>query len=259
MGFNWVRPCLVVNGFVMAVARINLGHTLVAEWLACAVRDALIVVFLTVATSDKPRIRGKTAASWQSWARLVGVAAPVDALVGVLATSCGWRSWDVPRVSFLHFVLFSFLFEIVFDFFHYWTHRWAHTWNWSWHKQHHRSHRHGLSPIATYDQSVLDVLVSNAVPACAALAWLSGIGLRFSNTDFRLLWTYKSYVEVAGHCGVHSRATSFPQCVWLPRLFGIELRTVDHDLHHSARGRGCNFGKRFTLWDRLFSTYAATT
>ena len=60
---------------------------------------------------------------------------------------------------------------------------------------------------------------------------------------------------VAGHCGCHSDATSFPQCVWLPRLLGIALTTRDHDAHHT-RPKACNFAKRFTLWDRAFGTLA---
>ena len=69
-----------------------------------------------------------------------------------------------------------------------------------------------------------------------------------------LVWAYKAYVEAAGHAGCESRATSFPQCVWLPRWLGIALRTADHDAHHGAAA--VNFAKRFTLWDRVFGTYA---
>ena len=46
--------------------------------------------------------------------------------------------------------------------------------------------------------------------------------------------------------------SSFPQCIWLPRLFNIELYTEDHDLHHSRNN--CNYSKRFSLWDKIFKT-----
>jgi sterol desaturase/sphingolipid hydroxylase (fatty acid hydroxylase superfamily) len=81
--------------------------------------------------------------------------------------------------------------------------------------------------------------------------WPVGGGARF----FELLWAYKVWVEVAGHTGVDApRATSFPQCVWLPRALGCALRTAEHEQHHLSPG--CNFSKRFTLWDRVFGTYS---
>eukprot|EP01134_Creolimax_fragrantissima_P007419 CFRG7419T1 len=36
-------------------------------------------------------------------------------------------------------------------------------------------------------------------------------------------------------------------------MLGIELYVVDHNWHHVAN-KG-NFGKRFSLWDRVFDTY----
>ena len=95
----------------------------------------------------------------------------------------------------------------------------------------------------------LDVVVCNALPALAALA---ATGRLLDSVT--LVWAYKAYVEAAGHAGCESRATSFPQCVWLPRYLGIALRTADHDAHHGAAA--VNFAKRFTLWDRVFGTYA---
>ena len=92
-------------------------------------------------------------------------------------------------------------------------------------------------------------VVCNALPALAALA---ATGRLLDSVT--LVWAYKAYVEAAGHAGCESRATSFPQCVWLPRYLGIALRTADHDAHHGAAA--VNFAKRFTLWDRVFGTYA---
>ena len=174
----------------------------------------------------------------------------------------------------LVFVGLSLCFEVVFDFFHYWTHRFCHECGrprprlpavaraalralHRGHQTHHASGgQGGLSPVLTYEQSLVDVVFCNALPALAALALLSAAGVSIDDGDLALLWTYKAYVEVAGHAGCHSRATSFPQCVWLPRLLGIALRTADHDAHHHrAKARGCNFAKRFTLWDKAFSTY----
>mmetsp|Transcript_19331 Transcript_19331/g.60819 ORF Transcript_19331/g.60819 Transcript_19331/m.60819 type:complete len:291 (+) Transcript_19331:9-881(+) len=268
---RWVGPFLVVNGFVRAVAHVSLSvarrgpaRWLLSEWIACVLRDALIVCFLSVATARKRPIRGgaektRPGRDWHAWLRLVAIAAPLDAAVAAAATALGFRSAAAPRLGAPRFVLASFAFEVVFDFFHYWTHRACHSrvspYLARCHAMHH-ANADSLVPVSTYEQSAADVLVCNAIPALLALAVLTALLGPLSPPDFALLWTYKSYVEVAGHAGVHSRATSFPQFVWLPRLLGIALRTVDHDLHHSSRGRACNFSKRFTLWDRLFGTYS---
>lgn len=68
-----------------------------------------------------------------------------------------------------------------------------------------------------------------------------------------LIMIYKIFIEISGHSGKKIKATSFPQFMWLPKIFDIELRTEDHDLHHTLNN--CNYSKRFKLWDKIFSTY----
>ena len=68
------------------------------------------------------------------------------------------------------------------------------------------------------------------------------------------LSVYKQYTELAGHSGkLLSPASSFPQCIWLPRLLNIELYAESHDMHHKVSN--CNYAKRFSLWDNIFGTY----
>ena len=38
-----------------------------------------------------------------------------------------------------------------------------------------------------------------------------------------------------------------------PSCANAELYVCDHDLHHSAVR--CNYGKRLSLWDKVFGTY----
>jgi sterol desaturase/sphingolipid hydroxylase (fatty acid hydroxylase superfamily) len=66
--------------------------------------------------------------------------------------------------------------------------------------------------------------------------------------------TYKTYIEIAGHCGKEINTPSFPQFIWIPRFFDMELYTANHDLHHSSNN--CNYSKRFSLWDKVFGTYS---
>lgn len=117
------------------------------------------------------------------------------------------------------------------------------------HKTHHR-HTHP-SPMVTYEQDLLDLLLTNFVPVVMAL---SIVGPMFSSFQLQLMFAYKTYIELAGHSGVVSRACTFPQLPALPRVLGISLHTADHDLHHTHFR--WNYSKRFILWDKVFGTYA---
>lgn len=68
-----------------------------------------------------------------------------------------------------------------------------------------------------------------------------------------LMLVYKTFIEVSGHTGKQVKSSSFPLCIWLPRIFGIELYTEQHHLHHL--NSNCNYSKRFSLWDKMFGTY----
>ena len=288
----WIRPFFLVNGFVVAlslvVRRLEAFFAPVVGFygacvVACAARDACVVLFLDAATRGRRRLGGRAppsaAAVADGWRRLFFVAAPVDAAVLVVARA---RRWVVaapwfglpPAAAPVAFILVSFVFEVVFDFFHYGAHRASHAcaaarsarrpgavralaaFVGRGHATHHRCT--ALAPVLAYEQSLSDVLLCNALPALLALGACAAAGAAVDDAALALLWTYKAYVEAAGHAGCESRATSFPQCVWLPRALGIDLRTIDHDAHHARRAaNGCNFAKRFTLWDRAFGTYAA--
>ena len=150
----------------------------------------------------------------------------------------------------LTFIPISFVFEIIYDFFHYWSHRHMHTHHVYLHKSHHR-HIH-LRPILAFYQNGVDLVLTNALPFLAT-EFLIGAFYRLSSFELGLILSYKVFIEVAGHTGRASRATSFPQCIWLPRLLRIELSPEDHNVHHTHVGT--NFSKRFTLWDRVFGTY----
>lgn len=172
---RWLRPFVLVNAFVGAVALFSsrlgcalhlgiAGMPIVAEWASCACRDAIIVLFLTWITARKARISGDRSKIPQTraWICLVAIAAPVDASVALLATHLRWRSTEAYNVGVPRFVLLSFVFELVFDFFHYWTHRLCHSrispYLARCHAKHHQKHD-GLAPISTYDQSLTDVLL----------------------------------------------------------------------------------------------------
>lgn len=156
------------------------------------------------------------------------------------------------------FVPQTFALEVMFDLGHYTAHRLVHSQAWLYKLSGHKIHHSVLHPTAfsTFHQEMIDTLLSNVLPWFSSLLMLDRVfKVRFTPNQYLMALGLKTYVEVAGHVGVlNSRATSFPQFVWLPRALGIALQTKDHDLHHTHGGKH-NFAKRFTLFDKLFGTY----
>jgi sterol desaturase/sphingolipid hydroxylase (fatty acid hydroxylase superfamily) len=151
----------------------------------------------------------------------------------------------------LLFIPISFLFEVILDFFHYWSHRYIHQ-NKFLYRHIHKKHHHYPNPNVwvTYYQDPIDLLITNSLPTCLSLLFIPKISL-FTYSSMNI---YKNYLEICGHCGKDTFPTScFPQFIWLPKFFNIELHTRDHDKHHSRNN--CNYSKRFKLWDKIFNTY----
>jgi sterol desaturase/sphingolipid hydroxylase (fatty acid hydroxylase superfamily) len=146
------------------------------------------------------------------------------------------------------FIPMSFLFELVFDFFHYWTHRIVHMYPALYKAVHYKHHEHKLVDTnTTYNHTALDLTLTNFVPIVLATTIVP-----LSDYSTIMVFWFKSVVEVAGHSGKDT-SSSFIQCIWLPRMFGIELYSRNHNLHHiNAK---YNFSKRFSIWDKLFGTY----
>ena len=161
---------------------------------------------------------------------------------------------SVPNItnSLIYFIPTSFLFEIILDFFHYWSHRILHM-NKSLYINIHKTHHKYTNPVIinTYFFSPLDVIGTISLPMILTVYIFP---YKLTLFEYVMLSAYKQYTELAGHSGkMLAPASSFPQCIWLPRLFNIQLYAEDHDWHHKASN--CNFAKRFSLWDKVFGTY----
>ena len=156
---------------------------------------------------------------------------------------------EITIFTFLYFILYSFYFELLFDLLHYLTHLSFHkiTMLYTFHKYHHII-THPTS-ISTFSQHPVDYIISNIIPFLIT-AYIFPVKNSFI---LLMILMYKTYIEIAGHCGKNSRTCSFPQFIPLPKIFGIELYTIDHDNHHTKNN--CNYAKRFTLWDKVFGTY----
>lgn len=161
--------------------------------------------------------------------------------------------------TFLLFVPISFVVEIIFDFFHYWTHRLVHTFPTLYkyiHKTHHATHK--LSGIITFHQDIFDYLLTNYIPFILSLFITKYLfNVEYNLLMYTLIIIYKEFIEIAGHVDIiESKSFSFPQCIWLPLFFGIELQQNVHHNHHVYLT--CNYSKRFSLWDKIFRTYKAS-
>ena len=228
-------------------------------YLATVARLLLAVAVLSL-KQPKERVEDADTRA-ASLARLLAVAAPIETVLTLYAMG-RWTDTSGTRstlASVLGFTPLLLAFEVLMDLGHYLAHRACHAhpllYRLSGHKQHHAVSR--PTPLATFMQDPADVLFTNFVPVVAALAVLdcNGWGVRFTPTQLVLALGYKSWLEVAGHVGdVDGHASSFPLFVFLPRWLGMELRTRDHDWHHTGGGR-TNFSKRFKLWDVVFGTY----
>ena len=86
--------------------------------------------------------------------------------------------------------------------------------------------------IITFYQHPFDLIISNSIPTFISLYLLSFFA-DISVYQFTLLSIYKVYIEISGHIGKELKSSSFSQCVWLPKIFNIELYLKNHDDHHS--------------------------
>jgi sterol desaturase/sphingolipid hydroxylase (fatty acid hydroxylase superfamily) len=151
------------------------------------------------------------------------------------------------------FIPISFIYEIIFDLFHYLTHRIEHENKFAYkyiHKVHH-THSHPTT-LTTYYHHPIDLVLTNTFPQIITLIIIPKISFRMYN----LIIIYKIFTEISGHSGKIINAGCFPQLIYLPKFFSIQMYTEDHDAHHQLNN--CNYSKRFTLWDKIFLTYKKT-
>lgn len=154
----------------------------------------------------------------------------------------------------IYFIPISFIYEVIFDFFHYWTHRIIHM-NKNLYYHTHKKHHKYSNPITilTFYQHPIDLLITNSFPNIISLLLVNSF-FTISSFMYSMIIIYKTYIEISGHTGKNIYPiSSFSQFIWLPRLLNIELHTEEHDLHHTLNN--CNYGKRFSLWDKIFCSF----
>ena len=163
------------------------------------------------------------------------------------------RNFTHPTISMTRDLILlvpvSFAYELVFDFFYYWAHRGLHFSPTIFRLTHVTHHSQRITTVyTTFHHSLADLLLTNTLP----LILTSSI-VPVSAYTFTLIFCYKNIAEIDGHSGVNKKTPSFVQCIWLPKLFGVELYTKNHCLHHE--NPRVNFSKRFSIWDKVFGTF----
>ena len=259
--FNSLKNFIIVNGFITSISFIQyilLKRKILPIILVFLIRNSLILNFINYTSINKEKIQNTKLNSYinknvnfNELKYYFITTTLIESLTHLFIQN--YILLNTNTLSLL-FIPKSFVYEIIFDFFHYITHFYLH-YNKYLYKNLHKIHHKFSEPIGliTFYQHPIDLLITNSIPTILALILTKTI-FRLNYLEFNLIIIYKIFIEICGHIGKKSYPTSsFPQCIWLPKILKIELYTEDHDLHHSQNN--CNYSKRFSLWDRVFNTY----
>jgi sterol desaturase/sphingolipid hydroxylase (fatty acid hydroxylase superfamily) len=246
---------VVINGILVSVGCIQYICTSTIVFPIFVARNVGLLKMIEWNIASKPFVQPRLQGQGQEQTQyILWFSLCTTTLIETMTHTIILSSSFLHPQSLLFFIPKSFLFEVVFDLFHYTMHRSLH-WDvlYSLHKQHHRYNH--PEPIHTFYQNPIDLILTNSIPTLLTLFLLQRTcGVSFSELEYNILTVYKIYIEIGGHSGKRLYPTScFAQFVWLPKWLGIELYSEDHDTHHSLHH--CNYGKRFSLWDKVFGTF----
>lgn len=252
-----LRAYMIINSMLLSLAYVQHVLTLtttspLVTFIAFLLRNFLLLSFVEVLVNKRPMLASNSLSSSPSPNIVIMEVAQASLLENITYLCIPHQNTTRYLFDILCFIPLSFIFEVAFDFFHYWTHRICHMHPWLYRQTHKKHHEHCLvSPHTTYHQHYLDIILTNSIPFILTY-WM--FPFKLSSWQLHMMLVYKTFVEISGHCGrVLYPASSFPQFIWLPRVLGVSLYAEDHHIHHTKIM--FNFGKRFSLWDKLFNTY----
>jgi sterol desaturase/sphingolipid hydroxylase (fatty acid hydroxylase superfamily) len=229
-----IKTFFYVNGFLFGLSVFIHWFHYFPAWI----RNIAIVVFIDHGTKNKKDIHPQPKSNLSYPDSLYFISTTV--LQEFTESMIFVKSNSFP------FLIKLFLFEIVMDLMHYTFHRLLHTYGYWIHKDHHHYQHPQL--VNTFYHHPLDLIILHCIPLIVSFYIFP-----FSPFQTKLVLSYISFIEISGHSGKRlAPSCSFPLCIWIPKILGIELYTEDHDLHHATSN--CNYAKRFALWDILFST-----
>lgn len=226
---------------------LYINYQIIVPYLYCIFYNGIFVNVLDNMTNKNIRISNKLKHIPSSLEKIwnISLVSGIEMVSIYICNKCDPYNniYDV-----ITFIPKSFVFELTFDLFHYCAHRISHyKYLYYYHKTHHK-YTSDISVFSTYNHSLIDLLISNVLPM-----YLTSVITPLSESQFFIFLMFKSFIEISGHAGTHIKNSSFAQCIWIPRLFGIELYSRDHYIHHEKFNY--NYAKRFTIWDKVFGTY----
>lgn len=265
-----IKNFFLVNGMVVATTAIHYLITvpsgsfindILNQFGASIIKNYSIINFIEYRTKDKLRIMEDKRLQekfipkerfYKEFDMFVVSITLIDSITQVFIKKMFITKFhEFQYYDLITFIFLSFGLEILFDFFHYFAHYYLHS-NKILYRNFHKTHHKWLYPSCklTFYNHPFDFFFTNSIPSILSMYLFP---FEFTYLQYDLCQTYKAILEIGGHSGKKLNSSSFTQFIWLPRIFNIELKTEDHDLHHSLNN--CNYAKRFTLWDKVFCTY----
>ena len=270
ISFKSIKNFVLVNSLMLVTSVFHFAFTaptgyftvdLLNQYIMSLTKNYLFIEFIEYKTKDKTKIMSEKRdilnnipkeRYYKEFDMFVMTTTLADSLSQLIIKKYFISDFVSMRYyDLIEFVFISFVFEIIFDFFHYWMHYYLHKTPILYQNFHKIHHKWAYpKPILTFYNHPLDFFITNSIPM-----FLTFLIFPFPITYFQyeLLHTYKTLLEISGHSGKVLNSNSFTQCIWLPRFFNFQLKVEEHDLHHSLNN--CNYGKRFSLWDKVFGTF----
>lgn len=152
------------------------------------------------------------------------------------------------KYTLLFFIPLLLTFEVIFDFFHYFAHYLEHKYFYKFHKIHHKYYQ--LTPIIAFYIHPIDTFISIFIPFTLSTFILRNY---ISPFTLHLILIHKCFMELEEHSSNISSSLSCFPLITNSNIVNIGLFSQDHGLHHKLMNY--NYGKRFTLWDKIFKTY----
>lgn len=241
--FISLNTLCIYLGYLMTL----INNNLLLLYFSSLLKNITMPYLLNQITNNKSRINDKTIPHKTNTENVITNISFVSLTDTVSILICSYYDTSLYN-SILLFIPSMFMFEVVFDFFHYWAHRTCHHKYLYWiHKQHHQD-TYDLNIYSTFNHYPLDLLLTNILPM-----YLTSNIVPMTRLNFMTFMFYKTYIEISGHMGIILNSSSFPQCVWIPRLLNIDLYAEDHYEHHIKYNY--NYSKRLNIWDKAFGTY----
>jgi len=151
--------------------------------------------------------------------------------------------WRLNLLSHLPPPVAFFLFWLLADFASYWIHRWQHTSPvlWAFHSVHHAQTH--MTFVTSFRIHVVEQLFANLI------LYVPLMILGMPAWYWAPIYVLQNLFEALQHSDLNWRYGT---------LYPVFVSPVFHAIHHSPERRrhDSNYGKVFSLWDRMFGTIA---